>query len=363
MPADLMKDAHTLMKQAVTEGVFPGGVLVVSRAGRIQLCEAYGVTNLSGGVSVTPETIFDLASLTKPLATTPAVMLLVQQRRLLLTDPIGPLLTSFASSPKSVIMIRQLLNHTSGLPDYREYYWQLAALPLKERSAALKGLLSREELVHPVGQRTVYSDLGFMILQWIVESIAGRRLDSFVTEEVYHPLGLNDLFFIDLFSTPETDERKRVFAATEKCPWRKQVLEGVVHDDNAYVVGGVAGHAGLFGTALNVHELLVELSSCFSGGNHRGIFQREVVRTFLTPPPDGGRPLGFDRPSGPNSSSGRYFSGQTVGHLGFTGTSFWMDLEKEVIVVLLTNRVHPSRTNEGIKAFRPNLHDTVMKSV
>lgn len=355
--------ADILMQQAVTDRIFPGGVLLVSKLGRILFCKPYGVTNLFTGRPVSPETVFDLASLTKPLATTLAIMLLIQRQRLFLSDTMGVSLPPFAASSKSAVTIQHLLNHTSGLPDYRDYFRTLVLLPTTERADALKDLLVREPLVNPIGEQTVYSDLGFMTLQWVVEAISGRRMDRFLTEYVYDPLGLRGLFFIDLFSAAGKDEKRFFFAATEQCPWRETVLEGVVHDDNAYAMGGIAGHAGLFGTAMNVHALLSELLSCFSGGENSGIFQPEVVRMFLAPPSDGKRPLGFDRPSERNSSSGHYFSAMTVGHLGFTGTSFWMDLEKGVIVLLLTNRIHPSRNSEGIKTFRPILHDAVMKIV
>jgi CubicO group peptidase (beta-lactamase class C family) len=149
-------------------------------------------------------------------------------------------------------------------------------------------------------------------------------------------------------------------AATERCPWRQRLVKGEVHDENAFCLGGEAGHAGLFGTAEAVETLLGALLAAWHGRQGRGAFSPEIVRRFLAPPADGGRALGFDVPTPGASSSGRWFSPFTVGHLGFTGTSFWMDLERQIIVVLLTNRVHPSRANERIRGFRPLLHDAVM---
>jgi CubicO group peptidase (beta-lactamase class C family) len=178
----------------------------------------------------------------------------------------------------------------------------------------------------------------------------------------YKPLGLENLFFLPL---KESEIRPgHACAATEDCPWRHKILEGEVHDDNAYVVGGVAGHAGLFGTARDIFGLLQHLLDTYTGKVASKVFQRETVQTFFECQQDQGRfALGFDTPTGLESSSGRYFSDHSVGHLGFTGTSFWMDLEEEVIVILLTNRVHPSRANEKIKDFRPMLHDTVMETL
>jgi len=141
-------------------------------------------------------------------------------------------------------------------------------------------------------------------------------------------------------------------------------LEGEVHDDNAYTLGGVAGHAGLFGTAKDVYGLLQELLNAYLGESNTGVFDEHLVRSFFQRHSHvGSWALGFDTPTRPDSSSGRYFSDQSVGHLGFTGTSFWMDLEKGVVVILLTNRIHPTRKNEKIKAFRPKLHDAVMSAI
>jgi CubicO group peptidase (beta-lactamase class C family) len=219
--------------------------------------------------------------------------------------------------------------------------------------------LLSESLIHPIGEKVLYSDLGFMILRWIVEAVSGYRLDHFVAEEIYRLLALEDLYFMEVGKI-RSDVN---FAATEKCSWRKRILEGQVHDENAYTLGGIEGHAGLFGTAQNVFVLLSELLSTYHGYDSNRLFQKKIVRTFFKRLPDTDKALGFDAPSVRDPSSGQYFSLNSVGHLGFTGTSFWMDLDREIIVILLTNRIHPKRANSGIKAFRPQLHDTVMKSL
>ncbi len=201
-----------------------------------------------------------------------------------------------------------------------------------------------------------------MILEWLVEVVAKKPLDHFVEESVYGPLGLKHLFFIPL--NDAKGRKDRSYAATEDCPWRGKILDGEVHDDNAYAVGGVAGHAGLFGTAQAVYVLLQELFNTYLGKPNAVIFRQDLVQTFFQRQPGPGSwALGFDTPTQPDSSSGKYFSDQSVGHLGFTGTSFWVDLLKGVTMILLTNRIHPSRGNERIKAFRPILHDTVMDSI
>ena len=355
---------HELMRQAVADGVFPGGVLLVSRRGDIEFFHPYGISNVFTQKPVTTQTVFDLASLTKPLATTPAVMALTSRSLLTLDQPLGDLLKDFDGTDKAPINVRQLLNHTSGLPDYHPYYIDIRRLPAEKRREAIRLAVCETPLAHPIGQKVVYSDLGFMILGWVVEAVSGKRLDQFVAEEVYRPLGLNadghsGLSFIDLAAPVRFAD----VAATEICPWRQRLLEGTVHDDNAHVMGGIAGHAGLFGNARAVHDMVAALWSAHSGRNPAGLFPADLVQVFLQCAKDGGRPLGFDAPSPQGSSSGCFFSSATVGHLGFTGTSFWLDLERSIIVVLLSNRVHPHRDNDRIKNFRPKIHDAVMVSL
>lgn len=357
-----MKSVHDFMQGGVTSGVFPGGVLLVAGKDRVEFLEAFGLARLSPERPVTTGTVFDLASLTKPLATTVALMLLIQDERLDLDQALGSVIPDFSDTDKSEITVRQLLSHTSGLPDYRSYYKELVGIPLSERKGSLRTLLLSEQLIHEPGQVCLYSDLDFMILQWLVEVTAKKPLDRFVEESVYGPLGIKNLFFIPLGVAKARDDQP--YAATEKCPWRKKVLVGEVHDDNAYAQGGVAGHAGLFGTAQDVYGLLRELLNVYEGKPNSGLFRRDLVQAFFQRQSgEGSSALGFDTPSRPDSSSGRSFSDQSVGHLGFTGTSFWVDLVKGVIVVLLTNRIHPDRENERIKSFRPLLHDIVMDSI
>ena len=354
-----MEPVDRLMRQAVAEKIFPGGVLLVSKKGETVLFDAYGVANLDSRVPVAPETIFDLASLTKPLATTLAVMWLVQHNQIKLEQQLGQLLTEFEHTDKAMIKLKHLLYHNSGLPDYRPYYEALNGVATDSRRKALRKQLVQEPRINPIGETVVYSDLGFMILAWVVEHVAQRRLDHFVADEIYHSLGIKRLFFI-----PDNIEDGRgSFAATENCPWRRKILEGQVHDENAYAVGGIEGHAGLFGAADDINRLLIELLFAYHGRTNTGLFQRELLHQFFQRLPGTDKALGFDTPSLTGSSCGQGFSQNSIGHLGFTGTSFWMDLEQSVIVILLTNRVHPTRDNERIKKFRPELHDAVMNLI
>ena len=339
--------------------MFPGGVLLVSTAGSEIFFQAYGYSNIFSGRLMTRDTVFDLASFTKPLATTLAIIKLISQQKLELCQRLGSILTQFNSTDKGRISIENLLYHNSGFPDYRPYYKLLCKLKPNLRKDALRELLAKEPLINPPGKEVMYSDIGFMILCWVIEQVSGNRLDRFITKEIYHPLGLENLFFVDL----DSKARQVKFAATELCSWRNILLEGAVHDDNAYVVGGIQGHAGLFGTAQDVLSLLSELMAVYLGSPSMGVFDTDLIQMFFKQQEHTGRALGFDTPSPIEPSCGQYFSKDTVGHLGFTGTSFWMDLDRKVMIILLTNRVHPSRSNNKIKAFRPKLHDGIMKKL
>lgn len=351
-----MDQVDHLMQQGLARGVFPGAVLLVAYGSKVVFTAAYGQTNLFTGEKMTQCTRFDLASLTKPLATTLAVMSLIQSSRLTLDQSLGTLLPGFEKSDKSQIRIEALLRHTSGYPAYRAYYRSLLDLPPEKRKEHLRELLRKEPLEVRQHRQAVYSDLGFMVLADVIEEVTGKRLDRFVSEAIYRPLGLESLSF----ANPANGSLKGRVAATELCPLRQAVLMGVVHDENAYAMGGIQGHAGLFGHANDILTLLLALLTAHAGRSASAVFVPNLVRCFLERPQGGDRALGFDVPAEIGSSAGRHFSLNSVGHLGFTGTSFWMDLEKEVIVILLTNRVHPHRFATGIRQFRPQLHDAIM---
>ncbi len=353
---DAMDLVDFQMREAVSEEVFPGAVLLVWRKGHIEFHHAYGQTNLFTMEEMSLDTVFDLASLTKPLATTLAVMKLIASGEITLNLTLGKFLPGFKNSPKSPITLEMLLRHTSGYPAHRTYYEKLVKLPLTRRKEKLRRFLCLETLVNPIGETTLYSDLGFMLLAEIVETIVNDGMDRWLVKNIYDPLGLNRLYFNRHFEFVRPEK----YAATEWCPLRKMMLSGQVHDDNAHALGGVCGHAGLFGTAENVLRLLLELLSAYRGGSDSLFFPSCLVRRFLTRPDGRLRPLGFDFPSKVDSSSGTMFSKESVGHLGFTGTSFWMDLPREIIIILLTNRVHPHRSNEKIRSFRPRIHNTIM---
>jgi serine-type D-Ala-D-Ala carboxypeptidase len=205
-----------------------------------------------------------------------------------------------------------------------------------------------------------------MVLGQLIETLSGNSLDRFCQERIFQPLGLPSMGFIELaqVTTRRMQPVQEMFAPTEHCPWRQKVLCGEVHDDNAYAMGGVAGHAGLFSSARDIHTLVACLNRCLQGKD--SFLPRELLQEFLTKDqalPNSTFALGWDTASPAKTASGSYFSRQTVGHLGFTGTSIWWDLHRHCHVVLLTNRVHPSRNNEKIRDFRPYIHDRIMEAL
>ncbi len=364
------QSTDVLVEEAIKKEVFPGAVLLVAHHGRIVKLGAYGFSNLEPRAVPTSEsTVYDLASLTKPLATTIATMHLVSERKL---DLDHSLVLVFPSSRhrvpanKRTITVRHLLSHSSGYPAYRPYYQVLEKELPQKRKERLRKLLLEEELEAKPGKETCYSDLGFLMLQEVVEEVSGNNLEDLVKAYTYNPLRLHSFTFSPGQKKSRTDENKP-WAATEYCPWRGKRLAGEVHDENAHVLGGVAGHAGLFGCASDIFVLLRMLYDIYSGAKTFSGMDKETVRTFwkrqkITQ--NSTWALGFDTPRKDSvSSAGKYFSDRTVGHLGFTGTSFWFDLETETLVILLTNRVYFGRENEKIREFRPLLHDSVVKAL
>ncbi len=364
--ADRWNAANKLMRKGVEEKVFPGAILLVWYQGRVVYHKGVGLADVGEKiVPVTPSMVYDLASLTKPLATTLSVIYLVSRGKLSLDDNLQKVFEGQRdiSDDKKLITVRHLLSHTSGYPAYRPYYQKLASVDPRDRGNVLFELLTDESLEAKPGEKTCYSDLGFLMLQVIIETITGESLWNFVCKKFFWPLKLNTLVFSpkQLNLTPPSGHS---CVSTGLCPWRKRKLCGEVHDENASVLGGIAGHAGLFGSARDICSILVFLFRLYKGGANVLGIDSQCVQIFWRRQKelgDGSRTLGFDTPSVCDSSAGKYFSENSVGHLGFTGTSFWFDLEKELLVILLSNRVYFGRNNEKIKAFRPAIHDTVVE--
>jgi len=346
------------IEKAILQGIFPGAVLLCAVNQKIVLHESYGMADIFEKRKMKPDSIFDLASLTKPLATTLCLSKLIERGQISLNQKIGSILKEFKISPKSDITIDMLLRHTSGFPAHREYFKKIIKTD-KNPQLYLRQLLAEEVLENRIDECQVYSDLGFMVLSWIIETIACQRLDLFVAEQIYSPLEIDNLFFIDLeLKKNKVNQYQKRIVATQICPWRKRLLKGEVDDDNAWSVGGIDGHAGLFGDAISIYKLCCEILNALQGKPTK-VLSPDIIKAFVLKKNRHDMVAGFDTPSKKNSSSGQFFSSSSVGHLGFTGTSFWIDPETSIIIVFLTNRVHPLRFNEGLKKIRPQIHDLI----
>jgi CubicO group peptidase (beta-lactamase class C family) len=363
------------LQSAVDDGVFPGAVLAVRLHGESQCIAVAGrLSSEPPGLPVQPSTIYDLASLTKPLATATSVLLLNQRAKVSLDDPVQQVLAELEGTPIGQATVRDLLAHRSGLPGWRPLYERLDArgvVPgLSEVNQPITQhvlkLIRDEPLIYARGEQSVYSDLGFMLLGILVERLGRMALDLWCEEAIIRPLRAEPLMFCPtampahLGIVRPTVDPSRI-APTEQCEYRNRLLHGDVHDENASAMGGVAGHAGLFGTAESVLAVSGAWLRAYYG--RESILDGELVRQFTTRQESASRPswaLGWDTPSTP-SSSGSCFSERSFGHLGYTGTSVWIDPLCELEVVLLSNRVHPSRRNEKIKVFRPFIHDLVYR--
>lgn len=379
-PPDLGPRLDGVFGRALAGCVFSGAALLVaSEAGPI-FSKTWGRTR-KGGDPVDSSTRFDLASLTKALVTAPLALTAVARGMLGLEDRLDRFFPAGSVPPqKRDITVRDLLGHVSGLPPLRPFHLGLVGLPPGQRRSALVSMILETPLDAVPGSCEIYSDLGYLLLGIILEKLFGDRLDGVAENILFAPQGISGLHFCPLktgcdpesipqrepiFSKNET-ERRIFFAATQVCPWRRRLLSGEVDDENCWCLDGVAGHAGLFGTAEGVFALVSFLWDLYEGGRTEPFWPRELVRLFWTEkgsPRSGSRRLGFDTPSPADSSAGRYFSRSSVGHLGFTGTSFWLDPERRILIVLLTNRVHPTRQNEAIRQFRPLVHDTIMEAL
>lgn len=363
-------------REAVAQGFFPGAVLLVSKGDEVVFERAFGFRSLVPEKSpMQLQTIFDLASLTKPLATTTAMMLLVREKKIRLEDRVTRFFPNFGVFGKTHVTFRHLLAHCSGLPAWKPYYQEIIKGQKEGRinfvaSRAAKSYvfekIHRERPASPPAIQSLYSDLGFMLLGEIIEEVSGGTLDRYCQEKIFKPMGLRSTSFVDLtqLRTRGMKLAQETVAPTEDCPWRQKVLCGEVQDDNAYAMGGVAGHAGLFSTARDIHLFLTRLKDSIR--DRQPFLPVSVVQEFLTRDETvkgSTYALGWDTPSSENSSAGSYFSAHSVGHLGFTGTSVWWDLEKDCHIIFLTNRVHPSRSNDKIKEFRPYIHDLIMKAL
>lgn len=341
--------------------------MAVGQAAQVHFLEAFGQRQLEPEPApATIDTIYDLASLTKAVVTSLLVIHGVQNGVLHLDRPLGDLLEMLADRPE--ITLRRVLAHAGGFPAHRKFYESDMAAP--ERRQATVALAAAEPLAYEPGSRSIYSDLGFILLGALVEQAMGGRLDVLAERLLFRPLGLSSLGFVDLLaSAPVAQFRGHDVAPTERCPMRGRLVLGEVHDLNAFAMGGIAGHAGLFGGARELLHLAFALCAAFHGrgvGGAAPFVRPEVLREFWQPAgiPGSTWRLGWDGPSVAGSLAGDLISRRAVGHLSFTGCSLWIDPEQETCVVVLTNRIHPEvRDDPRFRALRPALHDAALQAI
>jgi CubicO group peptidase (beta-lactamase class C family) len=353
--------ARRVLHQAIEDHAFPGASYAVLHHGRVLALDAVGrFTYEADSAPVTPNSIYDLASLTKVLATTAAAMLLHERGILKLDARLGDVLPGFVvgmrrGSGRERLTLRMLLAHSSGLPAY---------IPLFEQHPTPQGLL-RAVLHTPLevraGSRAEYSDLGFILLGKALEVISGDYLARFCERNLFEPLGLKSLRFC-----PPPAWQSHIPPTENDTTFRHRIIQGEVQDENCFVLGGAAGHAGLFGRAADVLRFAqVMLRNAASESNPPQLFREETIRLFTTrqEKPEGTtRALGWDTPSNP-SSSGHHFGPRSFGHLGYSGTSLWVDPDRNLAVVLLTNRTWPDRSSKAIQQVRPAFHDAIVGSL
>jgi CubicO group peptidase (beta-lactamase class C family) len=361
--------------KAIANAEIPGAVVmarVIRGADVVEHLSVRGMAVLRPErIPMTQATIFDLASLTKPIATTTAVLQLVHDGAIALDDPVSKVLPAFSDRGKDEVTVRHLLTHSSGLKPWRAYHELLIE---KERKTGVQTIATSEAreliidrtvrsgLVHEPGEAAVYGDLDFIVLGALVEAVVQQPLDAYCAERIFRPFGMESTFFLrnTPAGSPLSEPERRKFAATENCPWRNRILWGEVHDPNASAMGGVAGHAGLFAPVGDVIRFGQIVLDCYHGRSD--LLPRELLAAFFARqklPANSDWALGWDTPTEGASSSGQHFSRNSIGHLGFTGTSLWIDLDREAVIAMLTNRVHliAKRSRFGL---RPVVHDHIM---
>jgi len=346
-------NVDALMKNAVNDSVFPGGVLLVGYRGKVIYNKAFGNFTYDEKSKKTDiNSLFDLASLTKVTATTPAAMLLCDDGRLNLNDKVTKYLPEFGNNGKDKITIRNLLLHNSGLPAFKPFY-----KTCKNAKEEVEAIMNCELDFEP-GAKYLYSDLGMIVLQKVIEKITRQPLDKFVKINLYDKLGMKNTFF-----NPPKNRKTDCMPTEIDNYWRNRLIQGEVHDETASMLNGVAGNAGLFSTA---SDLAIYVNVLMSNGafENKAFFNPETVTVWTTrQSAQSSRGIGWDTRTDDKSSSGTKFSKNSFGHTGFTGTSIWADKDKKLFVILLTNRVYPSRNNNKLGAFRPKIHDAIVKAI
>ncbi len=343
-----------LVEDAIADSVFPGASLLFGIDQKILYNKAFGhYTYDKNSPLDQTNSIFDLASVSKVVGTTSAAMILVQEGKLNLDDKVIKYLPEFNNHGKDKVTIRNLMLHNSGLAAFKRYY------DVYTTEAEVINDIMNLPLDNPPGKKYVYSDLGMITLQKVIERISGKPLDVFLKENLFKPLGMNNTMY-----NPSKDIKNRCVPTEIDTVWRHRLIQGEVHDERAAMLNGVAGHAGLFSTTEDLSKFIMMY---LNNGVYNGkqILDPKLISEWTTRQSNqSDRGIGWDTKSMEGySSAGHYFSKNSFGHTGFTGTSIWVDKNTKMFVILLTNRVYPTRANRKIVDFRPILQNAIYESV
>lgn len=350
-----LDESFDIIYAAISDTIFPGAQLFVSKGNKILINKSFGkYTYEEDSKIITNKSIYDVASLTKVLSTTPVAMKLIQKKLLSLDFYLSDFYPEFNIGNKQKITVRHLLTHSSGLPPYVEYY----KIDSVETKSDIINNIVNLDLEYEPDEKMIYSDLGMILLYDIIEKVSNSSLDKLSDKYFYKPFNMSNTYFNPI--------NKDIVVPTEyDNHYRMKLIKGEVHDENAYILNGVSGHAGLFSNATDIgifSKFFLNEGVLFG----RRYLKKDLIRIFTSKkknPVHSDRALGWDTPSKKGSSSGDYFSTGSYGHLGFTGTSLWIDPNEEIIIVFLTNRVYPTRNNKGIYNIRRELHNSIMTNI
>jgi CubicO group peptidase (beta-lactamase class C family) len=346
---------YSILQEAIAQHAFPAASIAITHRGGLVALKAFGrFTYEPNSPAVTPTTLFDLASVTKVVATTSMAMLLYERGLLDLDAPVDAIVPEFLQAVSDArrhnVTLRMLLAHSSGLPAYEKLF-----LKAHTRDELLQAAFATPLASNP-GSSADYSDIGFILLGVALERLADESLDRFCQRELFAPLGMINTTF-----NPPKEIRAQIPPTTDDRSCRHRVIQGEVQDENASVLGGVAGHAGVFSTAAD----LARFAHAILNAGRPVLRNTETIALFTrrdSVPPGTSRALGWDTPSAP-SQSGNHFGPTSFGHLGYTGTSLWIDPDRQLSITLLTNRTWRDCSNQAIKQVRPRFHDAVIEAL
>ncbi len=373
------KGVEEKMHSGVEDGVFPGAVLLVGQGDDVLYSRAFGYRSARSktgeSIPMKLDTVFDVASLTNILVTATTIFRLIEDGRVTLDDKVCRYIEGFSVHGKSPVSIAHLLSHSSGLPHWVPFFEEL----LKANSGARMGIMTsrgardyiltqirRMPLKFAPGTKQIYSDLDFILLGFLIEFLTGSSLERAASQYVFQPLGLKSTSYIDLSMIRRRGIHPVIdlISPTEDCAWRKRILCGEVHDDNAWAMGGIAGHSGVFSTAGDLHRFAAEMLRAYRGQSN--FLSQESVQTLWQGVDNKEEPsyqFGWDTPSKENGMDESGLSQSAVGQCGFTGCSLWIEPDKNIYIVLMSNRVHPTRANKKIRNFRPEIHSAVLDAL